>query len=151
MSLWDVALVDARGLGRALGWWVPAKTNHNWFYIFKTCIIYDFGRILNSLAILSIHPQNCILLYPLVSYFFQISWTFFVAILCLLDPKNTNEKNVCMWRFGWVYFIYLNFQRFSSNLTRVLIRVIPCTIYFFLIATCHFLGGAENSKNDICT
>ena len=33
--------------------WAPtAKTNYNCFYVFQICIIYDFGRILNSLAIL---------------------------------------------------------------------------------------------------
>ena len=29
-----------------------AKTNYYWFYIFQNCIIYDFQRIFNSLAIL---------------------------------------------------------------------------------------------------
>ena len=47
MSLWDFVSVEARVWGGA-----PAKTNYNWFYIFQNCIIYDFGRILNSPAIL---------------------------------------------------------------------------------------------------
>ena len=33
----------------------PAKTNYNCFSIFQNCIIHNFGRILNSLAILFIY------------------------------------------------------------------------------------------------
>ena len=44
-------------IGRKLGVWggsAPlAKTNYNLFYIFQNCIFNDFGRILNSRAILS--------------------------------------------------------------------------------------------------
>ena len=59
MILWDFASVETRGFGQSPileglggGRSPPAKTNYNWFYIFQNCIIHNFGRMLNSLAIL---------------------------------------------------------------------------------------------------
>ena len=50
MILWDFAWVETRGLG-----WNPSLGDLrglSCFYIFQNCIIRNFGRILNSLAIL---------------------------------------------------------------------------------------------------
>ena len=64
MILWDFASVETRGLGRSpsLGGWgggaPPAKTNYDCFYIYQNCIIHNFGRILNSLAILFVYGDQ---------------------------------------------------------------------------------------------
>ena len=59
MSLLDFALVESQGLG---GLRPPAKTIYNWFCVIQNCIIYDFGRLLNSPAILIFYWITVILL-----------------------------------------------------------------------------------------
>ena len=72
----------------------PAKTNYNCFYIFQNCIIRNFGRILNSLAILLICSSKLSWL-PITNLRFRTlleSWTgilpsitgFMSTFVCIL-------------------------------------------------------------------
>jgi len=57
---------------------------------------------------------------------------FFVAVLDLLDLRNTNEKNVCLCVSVGRVFLYLNNNRSSPNFTRVFLSITPREVFYYL-------------------
>ena len=89
-----------------------------------------------------------------VCYFFQMTWNLVMAVLYILSPENTNEKNVYVCEpLVELIFPYLNFFLFTSILTPVLISTILPRVYFNFLTFPFSLVfvrlpffGAENSK-----
>ena len=117
MSLWDFVLVEI---------------NYSWFYIFHNCVFYDFGRILNSPAVLffcDATHRNSIKKTPLNSMHNTVSAhhhpTFIMA-----TTRRTMER----WKLVCIDYDQ-HMQQFNSMLSKRPSHL-PC-FYFLELGWAH--------------